>query len=162
MQDSLNINELWEEVKADVMQRLEIIAETIEGKIAHKISNYKPYPIYDTGEFLNKLTHGVTEEDDEIVVRIWSDAKSPSGEKYAKFILGGRVPSDTPLKPLVAWVERKKLNWTDKSGKKMTAMQMAYLIRNKIRRVGVKERNVFQEVLNEEISWIESQLNKIQ
>ena len=162
MQNSLDLNDLWNEVKEKIMHRLEIIAETLEGKIAHKISNYKPYPIYDTGEFLNKLTHGVTEEDNEIVVRIWSDAKSPKGEKYAKFILGGRVPSDTPLKPLVAWVERKKLNWTDKSGKKMTAMQMAYLIRNKIRRVGVKERNVFQEVLNDEISWIESQLNKIQ
>jgi len=161
MQDNLDLNELWNEVKVDVMQRLEAIAETLEGKIAHRISNYKPYPIYDTGEFLNKLEHSVTEEEGALVARIWSDAKSPSGEKYTKYILGGKPPHFVPLKPLVAWVERKKLSWTDKSGKRLTAIQMAYIVQSKIKRVGIKERHVFREVLEEEMSWIEDQLKKI-
>ena len=155
MQDSDNLNNLWDEIKLDVMLKLEEIAEAIEGKIALKISNYSPRPIYDTGEFLNKLTHSVTEENNDIIVRIWSDTQ------HTKYILGGKVPSWTPLKPLIAWVERKKLNWTDKSGKKLTAIQMAYLIRNKIKREGIKERNVFREVWEEEYSWIKSQLNQI-
>jgi len=161
MQDSDNLDSFWNEVKGDVIIRLEAIIEALEGKIADRISHYKPYPIYATGEFLDKLTHSVTEENGSLIARIWSDAHSPEGEKYAKYVLGGRVPSDTPIKPLIAWVERKKLAWFDRAGNKLTAEQIAYIVREKIRRVGVKERNVFQEVLKEQMNWIESELNKL-
>jgi hypothetical protein len=76
--------------------------------------------------------------------------------------MGGKVASWTPIVPLIAWVERKKLSWCDKKGNKLTAKQMAYMIRNKIKREGIKERNVFQEVLNQELTWIESQIAELQ
>ena len=128
MQSSDNLNTLdtlWDEVKEDVMRRLEAMAETLEGKIAHRISNYQPHPIYDTGEFLNKLQHSVIDLGDDIVVQIWSDTP------HAKYVLGGLVPQWVPLKPLIAWVERKRLNWVDKQGKKLTAVQMAKIIKLK-------------------------------
>jgi len=154
MQDSFDIDTLWDEVKNDVIRRLEIITETLEGKIAQRISNYSPNPIYHTGEFLNKLTHSVTDENGDFVVRIWSDAP------HSNYVLGGKVPSWTPIKPLIAWVEKKRFSWVDKSGKKLTVKQIAYMIRNKIKREGIRERNVFQEVLEAELAWIESQLHK--
>lgn len=158
MSDSPDINlfdTLWNEQKAEIMHRLEIIAETIEGKIAHRISNYQPYPIYDRGEFLNKLQHRVTEVDDDIVVNIWSDTP------HTKYVLGGVVPQWVPIKPLIAWVERKKLSWVDKDNNKLTALQIAHIVQLKIKRKGVKERHVFREILEEEMSWIENQIAKI-
>jgi hypothetical protein len=116
------------EARADVMQRLEIIAETLEGKIAQRVSNYKPFTIYHTGELLNKLTHSVTNDESSFLVRILSDAP------HSRYVLGGKVPSWTPIKPLISWVEKKKLSWVDKSDKKFRAIQMAYMIRIKYHR----------------------------
>jgi len=155
LKDKLSTQLLWDEVKVEVMERLEAIAEVLEGKIAHRISNYQPYPIYYTGEFLNKLQHNVTEDGNDIVMQIWSHTP------HAKFVLGGMVPQWVALDPLVKWVERKRLSWVDKQGKKLTAIQMATIIQLKIKRVGVKERNVFREILEEEMSWIEEQLSNI-
>jgi hypothetical protein len=153
MQDCFDINTLWDEVKTDTMQRLEAIAETLEGKIAQRVSNYSPGAIYHTGEFLNKLTHSVVDDGSDFIVQIWSDAP------HSRYVLGGKVPSWTPIKPLISWVEKKNLSWVDKSGKRLTAIQMAYMIRNKIKRDGITERNVFREVLEDELSWIEQQLH---
>lgn len=148
-------DDVWAEVKGELMTRLEAIAEVLEGKVAKKISHYKPYAIRDTGEFLNRLTHRVKEEKDYITLTVWSDTP------HAKYVLGGKVPSYTPLAPLEAWVIRKRLAWTDKKGNTLTALQMAYMIRNKIKREGIKERNVMQEVIKEEIGWIEKQLGLV-
>jgi len=145
------------------------IIEMLEGKVAERISNYKPRPIYDTGEFLNKLTHSVERRGDMIVCKIWSEAKDPDGKPYAHFVLGGKVPSWTPIKPLLAWVKRKKLGWDkeEKSGKgkkgnaadlEKRQLGIAYAIRAKIHKQGIKERNVFMEVTREEWEWLQEKI----
>jgi len=52
--------------------------------------------------------------------------------------LPGKVPSWTPIAPLIGWVERKHLSWTDKeTGKALTVAESAYLIRGKIKREAI-------------------------
>jgi len=136
---------------------IEGIIEMLEGKIAKRISNYKPRAIWDTGEFLNKLTHSVERHGDAIVCKIWSDAP------HAMFVLGGKVPSWTPIKPLKAWVERKKLGWIKPKDNTPEAidranLSMAYAIQRKIKREGIAERNVFAEVTREEWAWLQEKI----
>ena len=52
-----------------------------------------------------------------------------SNVKHEPFVLGGKVPSWTPIAPLIAWVELKHLSWTDKeTGKLLTVAEIAYLV----------------------------------
>ena len=61
------------------------------------------------------------------------------------------------------WVARKGLDWVDKkTGGQLTIEQMAYMIRGKIKREGVAERNVFAEVIQNQEKWIFSQLDSIE
>ncbi len=77
--------------------------------------------------------------------------------------LPGKVPSWTPIAPLIAWVERKHLSWTDKeTGKALTVAEIAYLIRGKIKREGIAARNVFATVIANREQWIYQQLNDIE
>ena len=86
-----------------------------------------------------------------------------SNVKHEPFVLGGKVPSGTPIAPLLAWVERKHLSWTDKeTGKALTVSQIAYLIRGKIKREGIAARNVFAQVVANREQWIYNQLNDIE
>lgn len=140
---------ILQEIYKHFEDRLELIGEVLEGKIAERTANY---PIYDRGEFYRKLSHSVSKQPEEFRLTFWSNTP------HAKFVLGGKVPSNTPIKPLKQWVLRKKLSWLDKKGNKLTADQMAYMIQSKIRRKGIKERNVLMETIKEELSWIESQL----
>lgn len=86
-----------------------------------------------------------------------------SNVKHEPFVLGGKVPSWTPIAPLIAWVERKHLSWTDKkTGLELTIEEIAYLIRGKIKREGIAARNIFAEVLANREQWIYQQLNSIE
>jgi hypothetical protein len=147
-------NEFRDEVKEEVYRQCEIIAQTLEDKIAYRISNYKPHAIYDKGDFLNNLKHLVTADGDIITIEVGSSAP------HATYVTSGSQYSfkKPVLPPLLAWVKRKRLSWVDKSGKALTALQMAFMIRNKIYRDGIKERNVFDEVLREELDWIKKKL----
>ena len=144
----------WREIIEMLKIRLEDIGNTLEAKITNKIKNYEPYPITNTGQFQQSIFTNVREDKDGLILEIGSSVP------YAKYILGGKAPSWTPLAPLEAWVDRKKLNWTDKSGNKLSTKQMAWMIRRKIKREGIKEKNVFQDVVKNEINWIEQQLNQ--
>jgi len=77
--------------------------------------------------------------------------------------LPGKVPSWTPIAPLIAWVERKHLSWTDReTGKALTVAEIAYLIKGKIKREGIAARNVFASVISNREQWIYQQLNDIE
>lgn len=77
--------------------------------------------------------------------------------------LPGKVPSWTPIAPLIAWVERKHLAWTDKeTGKLLTVAEIAFLIGGKIKREGIAARNVFTQVVSNREQWIYQQLNDIE
>ncbi len=87
----------------------------------------------------------------------------PQAYSTRPFVLGGKVPSWTPIAPLIAWVERKHLSWTDKeTGKALTIAEIAYLIRGKIKREGIAARNVFASVIANREQWIYQQLNDIE
>lgn len=153
-------NEIFEQLKGRVILKMERLGEFLEGKIAEEISNI---PIYDKGNFLNKLTHGVTHTQKTVSLRIWSSAK------HAKFVLGGKVPSGVPKAPIKEWVVRKiskspsfARKFSDpKTGKRLPVDSIVFLIMRKIRREGIKERNVFQNVVKEYLNYIERELKSI-
>lgn len=149
----MSVQMVYQEIVSKYMRKMEMLGERLEGKIAEKIAHYEPTPIYDTGEFYRKLTHSVKHECDTITLRLWSNAP------HSKYVLGGKVPSWTPIAPLKTWVERKGLSWLDSRGKEMTTEQMAFLIQRKIRRYGIKERNVLAEVFKENEGWIRAALS---
>jgi hypothetical protein len=64
--------------------------------------------IYDKGDFYNNLGYLVTVEGDGITLHVGSNVKHES------FVLGGKVPSWTPLAPIKAREERNHLSWQDK------------------------------------------------
>jgi hypothetical protein len=133
--------------------RLHLIGSVLDGD-ARRLTLERG--IYDKGDFYNNLGYLVTVEGDGITLHVGSNVKHES------FVLGGKVPSWTPLAPLKAWVERKHLSWQDKkTGLDLTIEQIAYLIRGKIKREGIPERNVIAEVIEKRESWIIKQLDDI-
>jgi hypothetical protein len=146
---------LWDQVKSEVYQKLEVVAEHIEGLVAKKISNYKPSPIYDKGNFLNKLTHEVKEQGNSFEINVWS--KAP----HSQYVLGGSYYDfwKPPIKPLKAWVYRKRMDWLKKKDGTPDIEAMAYVIRESIYKKGIKERNVFEQVLLEELDNIKKRFD---
>ena len=135
---------------SDLITKLEGAAYTIQGLVVKKISNYKPHNIYHTGGFRDNLVNQVKESGEMITMTFWSNVP------HTKYVLGGKVPSWTPIAPIKQWVVDKRLSWVDKDTKKaLTVMQMAYLVRGSIKNKGIKERNVFQEVFKEDWDKIE-------
>jgi len=134
--------------------RLHLIGSVLDGD-ARRLTQERG--IYDKGDFYGNLGYILTMEDDGITLHVGSNVK------HEPFVLGGKVPSWTPLAPLKAWIERKHLSWQDKKpGLDLTIEQIAYLIRGKIKREGIAERNVIAEVIEKRESWIIQQLDSIQ
>jgi hypothetical protein len=130
--------------------RLHLIGSVLDGD-ARRLTLERG--IYDKGDFYNNLGYLVTVENDGVTLNVGSNVK------HEPFVLGGKVPSWTPLAPIKAWVERKHLSWQDKkTGLELTVEQIAYLIRGKIKREGIPERNVIAEVIEKRESWIIKQL----
>ncbi len=113
--------------------------------------------IYDKGDFYGNTGYVVETNDSGMTLRVGSNVK------HEPFVLGGKVPSWTPIAPLKSWVERKGLSWTDKkSGKLLSVEQIAYMIQAKIKREGTQARNVFAQVIANREQWIYQQLNSIE
>lgn len=113
--------------------------------------------IYDKGDFYDNAGYLVRPIEDGYVLHVGSNVR------HEPFVLGGKVPSWTPIKPLIDWVARKSLSWVDKkSGKRLTIEQMAYMIRWKIKEVGIEPRNVYEEIIKNKEEWIYEQLRGIE
>ena len=113
--------------------------------------------IYDKGDFYGNTGYLVENSPDAMILRVGSNVK------HEPFVLGGKVPSWTPITPLIAWVECKHLSWSDKeTGRLLTVAEIAYLIRGKIKREGIAARNVFASVIANWEQWINQQLNSIE
>ncbi len=151
------MSEIYRAIFTAIKQRAHLIGNVIVGKTKQEILDQE---IKDKGDFYRNTEYRVIENDDTVTLFVGSNVK------HEPYVLGGKVPSWTPLKPLMAWVERKDLGWVHESGKKkgekMTIEEMAYLIRGKIKREGIEERNVFAEVIKNQESWIHDQLNSIE
>lgn len=113
--------------------------------------------ILDKRDFYNNAGYLVDTQADGMTLRVGSNVR------HEPYVLGGKVPSWTPIAPLIAWVERKGLAWVDKqSGKALSVQQMAYMIRGKIRREGIAARNVYETVIQNREQWIYKQMSSIE
>jgi hypothetical protein len=113
--------------------------------------------IYDRGDFHDNMIYRVESSENSMSLRVGSNTP------HEPYVIGGKVPSWTPLEPLKGWVERKNLDWTDKdTGKALTVDQMARMIQWKIKREGIKARNVFETVISNKEEWIIEKLTTIE
>ncbi len=137
--------------RIDVDARREAIREIDHGDYSDKY-------IYDRGDFYNAMSYVVTQEgQDTVVLRVGSNVK------HEPFVLGGKVPSWTPIAPLISWVERKGLAWVDKeTGKLLPVKTIAYMIRAAIKQRGIEPRNVYQAVIKNREEWILKQLENME
>lgn len=146
--------EIYRAIITALDSRLHLIGSVIDADARREILAQK---IFDKGDFYANAGYIVDNVSDGMVLRVGSNVA------HEPYVLGGKVPSWTPLAPLVAWVERKNLGWLDqKTGKALSVLQMAYLIRGKIKREGIAARNVYQTVLEKREQWIYQQLQSIE
>ncbi len=145
--------DIYRAVEDAIRRRLELIGVALDGK-ARTLA--RDEQIRDKGDFIAHMGYSIRKDSKGFLLQIGSNAA------HADYVLGGKVPSPTPLKPLISWVERKKLSWVDKKTKKeLTVKQIARLVQHKIYKKGIKARNIYAEVLKNQESWIFSQLIKI-
>ena len=146
--------EVYRAIYSALESRLHLIGSVIDAESRKEILAQQ---IYDKGDFYGNTGYLVETSPDAMILRVGSNVR------HEPFVLGGKVPSWTPIAPLIAWVERKHLSWTDKeTGKALTVAEIAYLIRGKIKREGIAARNVFAEVIANREQWIYQQLNSIE
>ena len=151
--DALMI-EIYRAIYAALESRLHLIGSMIDADARKDILAQQ---IYDKGDFYGNTGYLIKTSPEGMILRMGSNVK------HEPFVLGGKVPSWTPIAPLLAWVERKHLSWTDKeTGRALTVSQIAYLIRGKIKREGIQARNVFAQVIANREQWIYNQLNDIE
>jgi hypothetical protein len=146
--------EIYRAIYTALESRLHLIGSVIDADARKEILDQN---IYDKGDFYGNTGYLVETQPSGMILRVGSNVK------HEPFVLGGKVPSWTPIAPLIAWVERKHLAWTDKkTGKQLTIAEIAYLIRSKIKREGIAARNVFAEVIAKREQWIYQQFNSIE
>jgi len=146
--------EIYRAIYAALESRLHLIGSVIDADSRKEILTQQ---IYDKGDFYGNTGYVVETNDSGMTLRVGSNVK------HEPFVLGGKVPSWTPIAPLKSWVERKGLSWTDKkSGKLLNVEQIAYMIQAKIKREGIAARNVFASVIANREQWIYQQLNSIE
>ena len=148
------MREIYLAIYAALESRLHLIGSVIDAESRKEILAQQ---IYDKGDFYGNTGYLVETSPDAMILRVGSNVK------HEPFILGGKVPSWTPIAPLKSWVERKGISWTDKkSGKLLTVDQIAHMIQAKIKREGIAARNVFAQVIANREQWIYQQLNSIE
>ncbi len=137
-----------------IESRLHRIGSVIEGEARRLILQQN---IKDKGDFLQNTGYAIQIGSNSIDLAVGSNVP------HEQYVLGGKVPSWTPIEPLKAWVERKGLAWVDKKTEKQLSIeQMAFMIRSKIKREGIPERNVFAVVIKNKQQWIYNQLDSIE
>jgi len=115
------------------------------------------WQIRDTGAFIDNIGYDLEIQTNTMTLTVGSNVK------HEPYVLGGKVPSWTPLAPLKAWVIRKNLTWLDKkTGEPLTVDQIARIIQMKIKRDGIDARNIFAEVIKDKEKWIYEQLESVE
>ncbi len=146
--------EIYRAIYAALESCLHLLGSVVDADSRKEILTQQ---IYDKGDFYGNTGYVVETNDYGMTLRVGSNVR------HEPFVLGGKVPSWTPIAPLKSWVERKGLSWTDKkSGKLLTVEQIAHMIQAKIKREGIAARNVFAQVIANREQWIYQQLNSIE
>ena len=150
---SSEFKEIYRAIFRALDKKFHEIGEKIDAE-ARKLT--LKYDIKDKRDFYDNIYNSVRTTETSL------DLKVGSNVDHAKYVLGGKVPSWTPLAPLVSWVERKALSWVDKkTGRAMTVEQMATAIMYKIKREGIKGRNIFAEIMKNKQKWIFDEFDRI-
>lgn len=158
-QEEMVLEEIYRAIINAIEAKLYKIGSVIDadaGREMMRPNRYGGKYIYDKGDFYNNAGYLVNMERDGMTLRVGSNVA------HEPYVLGGKVPSWTPIAPLKAWVERKGLAWVDKGGKPLTTMQMAFMIQAKIKAIGIEARNVYATVIQNREEWIEKELNSIE
>lgn len=157
----MDIEQLNSAIRQTIMEKYEPKLHKIGSVLRGEASKQSLAPsgqgkyIFYRGDFVHSLDYQVELLPQKLTLTV------QSGVQHAPYVLGGKVASWTPLQPLIEWVEYKRLSWTDKeSGAQLSPTQMAWMIRSKIRREGIPERNVWQGVVKEKEGWIRDELDK--
>ncbi|OPZ49207.1 MAG: hypothetical protein BWY95_00236 [Bacteroidetes bacterium ADurb.BinA104] len=146
--------EIYRAIYSALESKMHLIGSVIDRDARREIMAQN---IYDKGDFYNNAGYIVEKDNTGMTLRVGSNVK------HELYVLGGKVPSWTPIAPLISWVQRKGLAWVDKkTGAQLKVEQMAYMIRGKIRREGIAARNVYETVLQNKEAWIFEQLNSIE
>lgn len=151
------INDEYKQVVEAIMKSLDVNMNRIGGVLdsdARQLIIQRK--MVDRGDFLHATGYEVVRTGNYITLRFGSNVS------HAPFVLGGKIPSWTPLAPIKSWVERKGLSWVNNdTGKSMTVDQMAWAIIHNIRKEGIKARNVFEEVFRNREQWIYKTLEAV-
>ncbi len=145
--------DIWSLIYNEITKALHEIGSTLV-KDAKRVILDKE--IKDKGDFYRNTTYIVSGNLDKGMRLQYG-----SNVAHEPYVLGGKEPSWTPLAPIVGWVQRRGLSWTDKQGNLLTIEQMARMIIHKIKREGIAARNVFADILKDRNSYIMRRLKAI-
>ena len=96
---------IYRAIFAAIESRLHLIGSVIDGEARRLILERD---IKAEGDFLANTGYEVDVGSSSIDLIVGSNVP------HEPYVLGGKVPSWTPIEPLKAWVERKNLSWVDK------------------------------------------------
>jgi len=140
--------QLAREIVGGYRRKLDYMGDLLKGQMIKEASSRK---IRAKGDFINNMSYEVVETPTALILRLGSKAD------HAKYVLGGKVPSWTPLEPLMEWIKVRKIVWWDKN-RKMEDKEIAWLISRKHKREGIEPRNIVQDVIDKREGWIRKEL----
>ncbi len=146
-------NDPWSRIYTEITKALHEIGSTLV-KDAKQIILDKE--IKDKGDFYRNTAYIVSGS-----LNTKMKLQYGSNVAHEPYVLGGKEPSWTPLEPIVGWVERKGLSWTDKQGNLLRAEAIAWMIIRKIKREGIAARNIFADIMKDRESFIINRLKMI-
>ena len=135
------------------MLRLDKIGLVLQGQMKKEARQQK---IWAKGDFVRNMDYEVVQEGNYLGLKLGSNVE------HAQYVLGGKIPSWTPIDPIIEWIKTRRIVWYDNNDKKMKPKQMAFLISRKHSRVGIPERNIPAEVIEKRRNWIDKQLNSVE
>ncbi len=141
-------DELARRIVGGYRKKLDSVGNHLKGQLVKEASKRK---IRAKGDFINNMSHEVSETKTGLVLRLGSRVD------HAKYVLGGKVPSWTPIAPLLEWIEDRKIVWWD-GNRKMKDKEIAFLIARKHSRQGIEERNIVRDVVDRREGWIRRQV----
>ncbi len=129
-------------------KKLDYMGNHLKGQLIKEASKRK---IRAKGDFINNMSYEVSETEAGLVLRLGSRVD------HAKYVLGGKVPSWTPMEPLMDWIKVRKIVWWE-GNRKVKDKEIAFLIARKHSREGIDARNIVQDVVDSREGWIRRQL----
>ena len=143
----------WKRIYDEIIKALYEIGYTITGDAKRMCFEKKIYAFGDFERNIKPVVSGNLSAGMRLQVG--------SNVAHEPYVLGGKQPSWTPFVPILAWVEKKGLEWVDKRKKVMTAEQIAWTIIHFIKREGIPARNIFAEILTDRKSYVMNRLQRI-